>query len=97
MGTLIKIAVVIAVAYGGYVVWHNKHKAVAHTFEVHGGEAYDAATNLTWKRCGVGQEFTPNRRQIFILASFTTGCLRPYRSTADLMLSVCCSPGNFGE
>ena len=54
MGTLIKIAV----AYGGYVVWHNKHKAVAHTFEVHGSEAYDAATNLTWKRCGVGQEFT---------------------------------------
>jgi len=58
MGTLIKIAVVIAVAYGGYVVWHNKHRAVAHTFEVHGSEAYDAATNLTWKRCGVGQEFT---------------------------------------
>ena len=58
MGTLIKVAVVIAVAYGGWAVWHHKHKAVAHTFEVKGGEAYDAATNLTWKRCGVGQEFT---------------------------------------
>jgi hypothetical protein len=58
MGTLIKILVVITVAYGAYAIWHNKHKAVAHSFEVHGGEAYDAATNLTWKRCNVGQEYT---------------------------------------
>jgi Protein of unknown function (DUF1566) len=58
MGTLIKILVVITVIYGAYAIWHHKHKTVAHSFEVHGGEAYDAATNLTWKRCGVGQEYT---------------------------------------
>lgn len=58
MGTLIKLLVVVAVAFGGWKVWQHKHKAVAHSFEVHGGEAYDAATNLTWKRCGVGQEYT---------------------------------------
>ena len=58
MGTLIKLLVIIGVAFGGYVVWHNKHKAAAHAFELHGAEAYDPATNLTWKRCSVGQQYT---------------------------------------
>lgn len=58
MGTLVKLLVVVAVAFGGWKVWQHKHKAVAHSFEVHGGEAYDAATNLTWKRCQVGQTYT---------------------------------------
>ncbi len=58
MGTLIKLLVVIGVAFGGYMVWHHKHKAVPHTFEVHGGEAYDPITNLTWQRCSVGQHYT---------------------------------------
>jgi hypothetical protein len=57
MGTLIKILVAITVIYGAWALWHNKHKELAHTFEVHGDEAYDAATNLTWKRCSVGQHF----------------------------------------
>jgi Protein of unknown function (DUF1566) len=55
MGTFIKLAVVLAVVFGGWKIWHDKHKAQAHVFEVHGEEAYDAATNLTWKRCSVGQ------------------------------------------
>ena len=58
MGTLIKLLVVVAVAFGGWKIWQHKHKAVAHTFEVHGGEAYDAVANLTWKRCQVGQQYT---------------------------------------
>ena len=58
MGTLVKLVVVIAVAFGAWKVWQHKHRAVAHSFEVHGGEAYDAATNLTWQRCQVGQHYT---------------------------------------
>jgi hypothetical protein len=58
MGTLIKLLVIIGVAYGGYMVWHNKHKGQAHPFEVHGAEVYDPVTNLTWKRCSVGQKYT---------------------------------------
>ena len=58
MGTLIKLVVVIAVAFGAWKVYQKKHRAVAHTFEVHGGEAYDAAANLTWQRCQVGQHYT---------------------------------------
>jgi hypothetical protein len=58
MGTLIKLVVVIAVAFGSWKIYHHKHKAVAHTFEVHGEEAYDAAANLTWKRCSVGQKWS---------------------------------------
>ena len=58
MGTLIKLLVVVAVAFSGWKIWQHKHKAVAHTFEVHGGEAYDAVANLTWKRCQVGQQYT---------------------------------------
>jgi hypothetical protein len=58
MGTLVKLLVVLAVAFGGWKIYHNKHKAVAHTFEVHGEEAFDAATNLTWKRCSVGQTWS---------------------------------------
>jgi hypothetical protein len=56
MGTLVKLLVAIAVIYGAYAVYHNKHKAIAHTFEVHGDEAYDPITDLTWKRCSVGQK-----------------------------------------
>ncbi len=58
MGTPIKLLVALAVAFGCWKIYHNKHKAVAHTFEVHGEEAYDAATNLTWKRCSVGQKWS---------------------------------------
>ena len=58
MGTFIKLVVVVAVIFGGWKIWHNKHKAQAHVFEVHGEEAYDAATNLTWKRCSVGQTWS---------------------------------------
>jgi hypothetical protein len=58
MGTLIKLLVVVAVIFGGWKVWHNKHKAHAHTFEVHGEEAYDPVTNLTWKRCSSGQKWS---------------------------------------
>jgi hypothetical protein len=58
MGTLIKLLVVIGVIYGAYTVWHKKHKAPQHTFELRGGEAYDPITNLTWKRCSVGQKWT---------------------------------------
>jgi hypothetical protein len=58
MGTLVKLLVVVAVAFGGWKIWQHKHRAVAHSFEVHEGEAYDAATNLTWKRCQVGRKYT---------------------------------------
>ena len=58
MGTLIKLVVVVAVIFGGWKIWHNKHKAQVHVFEVHDDEAYDAATNLTWKRCSVGQTWS---------------------------------------
>lgn len=58
MGTFIKLLVVVAVILGGWKIYHNRHKAQAHVFEVHGEEAYDAATNLTWKRCSVGQTWS---------------------------------------
>jgi len=58
MGTIIKLLVVVAVIFGGWKIYHNKHKAHAHVFEVHGDEAYDAATNLTWKRCSAGQTWS---------------------------------------
>ncbi len=58
MGTLIKLLVVVAVIFGAYKVYEKKHRAKPHTFEVHGGEAYDAATNLTWQRCQFGQTYT---------------------------------------
>ena len=58
MGTFIKLAIVVAVIFGGWKVYHNKHKAQAHIFEVHGEEAYDPITNLTWKRCSVGQTWS---------------------------------------
>ena len=58
MGTFIKLVVVVAVIFGGWKIWHNKHKPQVHVFEVHGEEAYDAATNLTWKRCSVGQTWS---------------------------------------
>jgi len=70
MGTLVKLLVVIAVAFGAWKIYHNKHKALAHTFEVHGEEAYDSVSNLTWKRCSVGQKWS---------ASGCTGGIPGYR------------------
>ena len=58
MGTIIKLLVVVAVIFGGWKIYHNKHKAQAHIFEVHGEEAYDPLTNLTWKRCSAGQTWS---------------------------------------
>jgi len=58
MGTLIKLVVVIAVVFGAWKIWQHKHRGVVHTFEVHGGEAYDAVSNLTWQRCAVGQHYS---------------------------------------
>jgi len=62
MGTLIKIAVVIAAAYEGYAIWHNKHKAVAHSFEVHGGEEFQPVSREALAA------LDPERRNFVILA-----------------------------